>query len=205
MNKLLVITALGLFLAVHFAVALLIVCPSGCGAVRVARSARYEAGCSLAAALAPTALARAWQRTTGSLDRLPQMRVVAEPSAQLLLRLIPLQSAPLAVSGCSAAPNRRGAVPQQGRASQQHGPALGAYRKCYPLIKADVPQRVTRVPEVDEYKPAYCHAHVLSLGVAEGGYCFRSCAVSRLSLKSISSRREHDSKPVCTRRLQVHE
>jgi hypothetical protein len=82
-------------------------CPSGCGAVRVARSAGYEAGCSVAAALA---LARAWQRTTGSLDRLPQTRVVAEPSAQLLLRLIPLQSAPLAVSGCSAAPNRRGAV-----------------------------------------------------------------------------------------------
>ena len=26
------------------------------------------------------------------------------------------------------------------------------------LIKGDVPQRVTRVPEVDEYKPAYCHA-----------------------------------------------
>src|SRR6476620_9252268 len=44
-----------------------------------------------------------------------------------------------------------------------------------------------------------------SLRVAEGGYCFRSCPVSRLSLKSISSRREHDSKPVCTRRLQVHE
>jgi hypothetical protein len=42
------------------------------------------------------------QQTTGSLDRLPQMHVVAEPSAQLLLRLIPLQSAPLAVSGCSA-------------------------------------------------------------------------------------------------------
>ena len=28
-------------------------------------------------------------------------------------------------------------------------------------------------------------AGVLSLGVAEGGYCFRSCPVSRLSLKSI--------------------
>jgi hypothetical protein len=96
-------------------------CPFGCGAVRAARSARYEAGCSLAAALAPTALARA--RTTGSLDRLPQMHVVAEPSAQLLLRLIPLQSAPLGVSGCLAAPNRWGAVPQQGRASQQRGPA----------------------------------------------------------------------------------
>jgi hypothetical protein len=31
------------------------------------------------------------------------------------------------------------------------------------LIKADVPQRVTRVPEVDEYKPAYCHAHALQI------------------------------------------
>jgi len=38
-------------------------------------------------ALAPTALARAWQRTSGSLDRLPRMGVVAEPSAQLLLEI----------------------------------------------------------------------------------------------------------------------
>ena len=74
MNKLLVLTALGLFLAVHVAVAPVDRptghCPSACGAVRLARSARYEAGCSLAAALALAALARAWQRITGSLDRL---------------------------------------------------------------------------------------------------------------------------------------
>ena len=52
MNKPLVLTALGLFLAVHVAVALIVWLGFGCGAVRVARSARYEAGCSLAAALA---------------------------------------------------------------------------------------------------------------------------------------------------------
>src|SRR4029077_14308527 len=48
------------------------------------------------------------------------------------------------------------------------------------LIKTDVPQRVTRVPEVDEYKPAYCHAHA---------------STDRLSLTAMVDRSDRSEEP----------
>jgi hypothetical protein len=32
------------------------------------------------------------------------------------------------------------------------------------LIKANVPHGVTRVPEIDEHEPAFCHAQALATG-----------------------------------------
>jgi hypothetical protein len=117
-------------------------CPSGCGAVRRARSTRYEA----LACRGPCANgACAWVATDYRLSG-------STPSNECRCR---------AFSSASAAANSASVSTSGSKAALRSsmGQRWGHIVSVARLIKADAPQRVTRVPEVDEYKPAYCHAH----------------------------------------------
>ena len=86
-----------------------------------------------------------------------KMGGVAEPSAPPLLQLILLQLVPLAVSGCSALPSPGAAQRQRVALRSSMGQRSGHIVRVARLIKANVPHHVTRVPEVDEHEPAFCH------------------------------------------------
>src|SRR6516165_5197377 len=86
------------------------------------------------------------------------MHGVAEPSAPLLPRPVPIQSIPPAASGYSAASNRPVALRNEFALRGSMGQSPRQIVRVARLIKANMPQRVTRVSEVYKHEAAFCHA-----------------------------------------------
>ena len=73
-------------------------------------------------------------------------------------RLILLQLVPLAVSGCLALPSPRGLLQGNEVALRNSmGQRSGQVVRVACLIEANMPHRVSRIPEIDEHEPAFCH------------------------------------------------
>jgi hypothetical protein len=86
------------------------------------------------------------------------MHAVAEHSAPLLLRLIPLQSASLASQDARWFPIDGTLYGNEfaPRGSMGQRPGHVAHVAC--LIEPGMPHRVTGISEIDEHEPAFCYA-----------------------------------------------